>query len=318
MRFHRCLLVSVAAGSLVTAVACSGGAGSSCGSYYDALVAYTQRCGSTTSLDASERSNFVDACNSLANAPGTNNLSGQIDSCTSELKSAACGGIPSCIIRGTLADGAACGNPVQCSGGRCANTQQSSATSEIGCGTCGAYAKLGDACGNTGAACDTSTGSCVNGTCTAYVAQGGACGSGQGDCATGLSCDSTQTCQPPPGKGEACTLFCQSPYACIGGTCADAVGENGACPTGLECASNLQCDFTTHTCMKPTTAKAGEACGVVNNQFVNCDSGLSCQNKVCVAPKKKGDACTVGKGECDVYLACVDSVCVVPDYSVCK
>ena len=100
--------------------------------------------------------------------------------------------------------------------------------------------------------------------------------------------------------------------------CADAVGQGGACPVGDECAANLTCDAQSHTCVTPTLAQAGQACGIVNNQVVDCASGLNCMNQVCTAQLAVGAICTVGKGQCGAFLDCINGTCQVPDLTVCN
>jgi hypothetical protein len=319
----RPLSVIAITGTLTLAAACSGGIESSCGNYFDALVSLENQCGGSTLFDPSERSEFLQLCDALAKAPGTGNLSGELDTCTTAIKAANCNGtgiVGSCNTRGTLADGTGCASSVQCTGGQCNNATAPSPTSEVTCGICASYVAIGSSCA-TGS-CDPTQGSCKTNTCVAFVAQGGACGSnGQGDCQSGLTCTNA-TCQPYPTQGQACTFECQSPYRCVSGTCAAAVQQGGACPVGNECAASLTCNQTSHTCQPPATAQAGQPCGFVNNQEVLCASGLTCttstNGSTCIAPKTVGAACTVGNHECGSFLVCINGSCAVPDYTVCK
>lgn len=324
MRIRHCVAVSFA-GIVVGLVACGGNASSSCGSYFDSLISYETKCnGSSVTGDVSGlKSNFQTYCGALDKAPGANNFGGQLDTCVSLLNGASCGATINCKIAGTLSDGTACVAGLQCTGGDC-NTSGATTVpnSEVTCGKCASYLAVGAQCGgtNTTSTCDPGTGSCVNGTCTAFAQQGQSCATAQ--CTGGLTCDTTKTCQPPPSKGQACTLTCQAPYKCISQTCADVVQEGGACPTGVECASNLTCDPQTKTCKKPTVAGAGQPCGIVQNQIVGCDTGFTCKQTnsqgTCVAVKEAGAACTVGQHECDEFLLCINGTCGVPDFSVCK
>jgi hypothetical protein len=109
-----------------------------------------------------------------------------------------------------------------------------------------------------------------------------------------------------------------APYKCISQVCADAVGQGGACPTGTECQSSLTCDTTTKTCQPTTLAQAGQPCGLVQNQFVQCATNLKCSNSVCVALKASGDTCVAGQGDCQAGLSCVNGTCGVPDYTICN
>lgn len=321
MRMGHVFAMSFVAVSIGVA-ACSGSPGSSCGSFYDAVIAHANKCQtSSLGLDPAAKPNFEKYCDEIATAPGANNFSGQVDQCTSAIQNADCNASANCRITGSLADGAGCGVSTQCSGGRCDNANTVVPNSEITCGKCASYVAVGGSCG-TGADCDPQTSECVNNTCVAFAQQGQSCTSAP--CASNLQCDTTShTCQPFPTKGQTCTIECQAPYRCLSGTCGDAVQQGGACPIGIECATGLTCDQTSHTCVQPTAAGAGQPCGFVNNQIVQCQSGLKCQQTstsggTCIAPKNAGDACTVGKGECATFLACISGTCQVPDYSVCK
>ncbi len=306
--------------SAVVLVACGGGASSSCGSYFDAVANLFGQCG--VQLDTTQKAAFQDYCGVLATAPGAGDLASQIDHCASVARSANCdnGAIAlECVIRGTLADGAACGNGAQCAGGRCDTSGATpSTTTEVLCGKCASYLAVGSDCSN-GGACDPSTTQCTQGKCAAFVAQGQSCASAP--CTPGLLCDgATTTCVPYPQKGQACTTACAYPSRCLQGTCADPVPENGACTSSSECATNLTC--TNQKCVATTKAALGQPCGFVNNQVVDCQDGLKCPSSgtspTCVAPKQKGEACTVGNGDCASDLACVGGTCQVPDFSTCK
>jgi hypothetical protein len=301
-------------------VACSGGVESACGNFFDKALAYGQKCGGLGFLDPNDKADFQKYCDALAAAPGSNDLAGQINTCADQVPSD-CNQSLNCRIRGSLADGAGCAASTQCSGGVCNVSGTGNPTSEVTCGKCASYLAVGAACGS-GPSCDPDTSQCVNGTCVAYVGQGQSCANAP--CSDGLQCDpNTQLCQPYPTKGETCTFTCQWPYVCSGGTCIDAVPENGACPNGDECAPNLVCDSQTMICRKPTTASAGQPCGFVNNEIVDCESGLKCAltsgtSQTCIVPKQQGEACTVGQYECVQYLACIGGTCQVPDLSVCQ
>ena len=309
----------VLGGIAVCAVACSSGVQGSCGSYFDTVISYEAKCGSSLFLDSSEKSAFEDYCGALAAEPGVKDLASQIDRCNSALQARDCNAGSNCSIRGTLADGAACGNSTQCAGGLCDGTQ-SSATTEVSCGKCASYLQVGADCSGGTGTCDPTTSACVQGKCAAFVQKGESCAAAP--CASGLTCDlATSTCAALPQKGAACTGECASPYRCVSGTCADAVQENGACTTSGDCAPNLTC--SNQTCVAPQQAAEGQPCGFVNNQIVGCQTGLKCAQEstnafTCIAPKPSGASCTVGKGECAAFLACVGGTCQLPDYSTCK
>jgi len=305
------------AASFVFAAACSGSnTASSCGAYYDKLVAYLTQCGSGTTLNTSQRDAFVAYCNELATAPGASNLGGQLDACAATLDPSTCG-IPTCTIRGTLPASTGCATSVQCQSGDCLVVGSTDPTTELKCGTCEALATQGGDCTNalcdTGLYCDSATKKC-----TPKVTQGGSCTS-LTQCTTGLYCDSqSKTCLSPPAKGQPCTTTCAAPYACVNSVCADRVGVGGACPGGNECQTTLQCNFQTHVCEAVPVAKAGESCGFVNNTYTACDTGLVCTNYICATPKPQGATCTVGNQECALNLVCTGGTCQVPDFGTCK
>ncbi|HSQ61802.1 MAG TPA: hypothetical protein VLM85_01255 [Polyangiaceae bacterium] len=310
-----CAVLGVAA--FVFATACSSGsAGSSCGAYYDKLVAFLTQCGSGTTINTSQRDAFIAYCNELATAPGVTNLGGQLDACAATLDPSTCA-TPTCTIRGTLPASTGCATSVQCQSGDCLVVGSTDPTTELKCGTCEALATQGGDCTNavcdTGLYCDSTTKKC-----TPKVTQGASCTS-LTQCATGLYCDSqSKTCLSTPTKGQPCTTTCAAQYACISGTCADRVGAGGSCPSGNECQSSLTCNPQTHVCETLPAANAGEPCGFVNNQYVVCGSGLVCASGTCAAPKQQGAPCTVGNQECAINLVCSGGTCQVPDFGTCK
>lgn len=311
-------IAGAGAAGFVGIVACGGGdAGSACGNYVDALNNLATKCGAKDFIDPSLRSGFVADCSALAKAPGASDLATQLNTCVDSLNASSCAlsGL-SCTIRGSLTDGSPCASGAQCTGGVC-TVAQPSTTSDISCGTCASYGAVGATCSAT-TPCDPSTGSCVNQKCTAFVPQGGPCANGE-TCVNGSLCDTaSKTCKPPPTKGDACTGSCLAPYKCISQLCADAVAEGGACPVGNECQSSLTCDTNTHTCQTQTLATAGQACGFVNNAFVQCATNLKCTNNVCLVLAPAGAACTPGQGDCASSLSCVNGACALPDYTICN
>jgi len=321
MRLRRpCSAVAaVAVVGVVGVSACSVDLDTACGDYVDAADSLDTTCGDVGVLPQT-RTNFVAVCDALVTAPGVQDLAAQVEQCAGQLRSLDCNGTASCKITGTLPDGAACGAGQQCAGGICNTTASTDPTSEVACGKCSSYVAIGGNC-STGV-CDPTAGGCVQGTCVAYAQRDESCT--DAPCANALQCDSTSlTCQPYPTEGQSCSTECAYPEKCSSGTCVDPAQQGGACPTGVECATGLVCDSGTRTCSKPGIAEAGQPCGFVNGQIVDCDGGLKCAapsqgHPSCVAPKQIGDACTVGDGECDVFLACVGGTCQVPDYSVCK
>lgn len=280
-------------------VACGGKLDDICGSYVDAFNHHAEQC-SMPILDDATKASFVSLCDAIAKAPGTDHFQSAVDSCGDAMKSdKSCDSrdVP-CIIRGTLPDGAACAVSAQCAGGICNSTSlEPNPNSEINCGTCASYAEVGESCDHT--QCNPMTGSCsgiTQGVCQAYAKEGESCdGPSAGSCGPSLFCSfEGNVCAKLPTKGEGCPESpCEDPYRCIQGACTDGVGEGGACPTGLECAPGLDCDFNAKTCTKPASDGA--------------------------PAKKAGEACVVGHGDCEAFsLVCIGGTCQPPDYTVCK
>ncbi len=302
----------------VAAIACGTSASGACGDYYDSFNGLAQKCGYNAVFNVTQHDAFVTDCVALTQAPGAGNLPSELSTCASNIKSSACDlyGLV-CSTRGTLPNGQACASSAQCSGGVCDTSGTTSTTTEIRCGVCDSFVDVGGAC--VAKPCDGTVASCVNGKCVAFAKVGETCGGTAGTCQSGLTCDAAMKCVLAPTKGQACTTTCDAPLRCISGTCADAVQAGGPC-TANECASSLACDTTSKTCVKPTLAQAGQACGLVNSTFVTCDTNLKCDAKLntCVALKAQAEACTVGNFECETYLTCIAGACQVPDYTVCK
>ncbi len=323
---------------LVAAVACGGtdttttGDGS-CGSYFDSITAYAQRCGG--SAPTGTRSDFVALCNAAIAAPGSNLTTGIISSCASAVSGQAqctsgISGVAACKPPpGKLADGSACGDSLQCASGSCKTT--SSNGNGPSCGTCAKVAKEGEACNvapdNLSCGPDLK---CTKNLCVkdAVIPNGGACSftGPQGyNCTPGTFCNApltpnaTGTCAPLPKKGETCTVACDVGLACSGGKCIDKLDVGAPC-TGSECKTGLYCDTTgTKTCTAKKVAKAGESCG---SSQVTCDAGLSCETtgvdqQTCIALKKNGEACAP-TDKCADFLVCSGGKCVVDDPALCK
>lgn len=311
----------VASFGVGTVLACNASIGSSCSNFYSARVAL---CGTNDALNSATQSAFLQTCDALGNAPGTGSLATQIDSCvtTSAYYGCSPGTDPSfalCGVRGTLAEGSPCGSDFQCAGGLCFATPSS--TSEFTCGVCSSvFLALGTSCSVTKSndPCDVATGRCIGGVCTAYAHLGESCANIPCDDVT--NCDQqTMTCKPFPTKGEACQPTgipgCQPPDLCVNAVCVAPAQEGAPCPLGNECAPNLECVQPLMTCQTPIVAQSGQPCGSLNGRNVNCETGSTCTNSICVLPKVLGETCI--SGECATFLFC-NGTCEVPDYASCK
>src|SRR5438105_3248548 len=113
MRIGHCVALSFAT-ITVGLVGCSNIVSWSFGNYYDQIVATEQKCNPGAVIDTSSKSNFQALCGAFGQAPGASDVAGQIDACVSQLSKASCGATINCKVAGTLPDGSACGNQVQC------------------------------------------------------------------------------------------------------------------------------------------------------------------------------------------------------------
>ena len=196
---------------------------------------------------------------------------------------------PSCVLRGTLANGAACAYGTQCQTGSCV----SAAPTE--CGVCTALAAAGEDCMH--AACVPGTTCAATGTCKVYKKLDEECGTST-YCAPGLVCDA---------KGGAVTK-------CVNlGSAGDDCSKNGFCVDGYSCVNG--------TCAVNPVVMVGQACGidVATGQKTSCSNGYcvggdSAVDGTCTAWVAAGGACDDAGTtplRCDDGLDCVDGKCVV-------
>lgn len=126
-----------------------------CNAQYDAMLAYTQKCGDASFFSQPVRepgrAGFVELCKMRGTRAGTGYTAAFYAQCTDYLRGATCGDatglVKACSTpKGTLPHGAACNTDDQCAPGACilANLGRDGS----GCGTCGAPARreLGETC----------------------------------------------------------------------------------------------------------------------------------------------------------------------------
>jgi hypothetical protein len=142
-------------------------------------------------------------------------------------------------------------------------------------------------------------------------------------CATALTAPSTSS---TPDRAEACSKALAS-AGCDAlldrNLPTDCRAEPGKLVNGTACGDDGQC--TSSYCNKGVDAvcgtcgtgrpKAGEACASDDN----CDYGLKCANKLCVAPAPAGATCDVGH-PCATALTCDGTTCAKApaDGQACK
>ncbi|HEX4422602.1 MAG TPA: hypothetical protein VH165_32025 [Kofleriaceae bacterium] len=301
---------------LLGCVACGGGGGSVSIDDYpdhlrDAFCNYLVKCGESKDLDtcrtghlgldfsvgASERAAFdgkVATFDGVAAQACTDALGARDCDLTSQSNRVipeACLG----IAIGTVHDGAACAQDVECISQVCDVPACSMACCK---GTCigdaaPAFAKAGEAC-DSGLCDATSYCDEVATTCMPLKQSGDSCESSD-ECNYGFDCLPAGTCGTLPGPGESCTGACRD----FGTTCSTAsktcvkVGLVGdACASSADCSQLYTCDATKH-------CGAGLALGAACSRSQLCaGAGAFCDVPdiqamgTCVLPKADGTTCS--------------------------
>lgn len=230
-------------------------------------------------------------CLSVLQAPGTGFTPDKYDGCAKSYASASCDDLlvfgfrpAACQVKGTLANGAACGDSAQCSSGYC-----------------------------------TMDFFQVCGVCADPVAAGGPC-SKSAQCQDGLVCLSPGTCVVPAKLGESCSnATCDGNLNCVDGLCAQPLAAGASCdPTQLYCDTHLglQCDSTTQRCVERPTAPIGANCTAGQT----CRASGSCNSAtgMCDSALADGAACNAGDSlVCQYPAQCIGGVCARPDPSTC-
>jgi hypothetical protein len=219
-----------------------------------------------------------------------------LDDCAKALPAASCEELishnPPAACRpkpGTLVNGTACGIDNQCQSGYCKTN-----------GLCGV--------------------------CSGRATAGGSCEQ-QDDCDYGLYCAS-KLCVAPAGPGATCDQGhpCRTDLSCVGGTCATPLAPGAKCdPLKAECeeAKGYFCTPKSQVCAAAKQAKAGEACGVLEDGYGACVSGGFCKmaglSGSCVAAAADGATCSDTAGpHCQSPATCVNGLCKLDDPSTCK
>lgn len=285
--------------SMAMLPACSsssaGSGNSACETYGKALVSYESRCAGT--IDPARTNPLVmryrEQCeSSLALAGVPPSTSSSLTACAAAIQGESCntsfGQLEACnfTARGSVADGAACAESLQCASGSCSGA--SGATTA--CGTC--EPAIAD-----GAACDQG-GTCVAGDVCTTSASGATCRPRPSLGGVGASCTSNDACSAP----NHCALVFSGGSET--GTCASPVAVGGACSEKTDCASGLICTgAATRTCSTPLPLGAtcnGGDCGV----GFACDATFKCIAIAFVAPG----------GTCDGdERFCSQGTCPLPD-----
>jgi hypothetical protein len=237
---------------------------------------------------------LTDNCTNSVASPGTGNTAASIEACAQAYATWDCSdfldakNVPSACVQvtGSVATGAPCVAPGQCTTGFCAIAPGTS------CGVCAAAPAAGDSC-------------------AALTA-----------CAQGMVCTTdTFTCVVLGGMGATCGTGapCGALYSCVGandtknitGTCQLSVTTSGmACDpttqTGPGCDHNslLACNTQTKECATLTVAAAGQPCGTndVDDQTALCAARGLCTGSstgvpgTCTAAVADEAACSTATG----------------------
>lgn len=235
-------------------------------------------------------------------------------------------------LTGTVPAGGACAGRTQLMFPECAPGSECSWQSNACGGTCRAYARLGQACGN---GFGTDYLDCEDGTtcgwetevCLAEVAEGQPCAGPDGvSCAAGLYCEggdypTTGTCRKQKTSG-ACAHGgeCASTYACVPsggpGTCRKEKLPGQPCEPG-ECVSLFSRCGTDGKCTDARSAET-QPCGTSGDEYIQCAKGLYCDYSdttadlgTCRPEIPAGSPCTSG-GACadDGYCDATTRLCV--------
>jgi hypothetical protein len=204
---------------------------------------------------------------------------------------------PSCeaALTGTVANGGACYDDVDCQAGTCTSTAQTCP------GACQAFAQLGQSCATLSCAPSLT---CDAGTCKTPSTAGGAC-----PCRGDLWCDTSGggagVCKATQTSGTcSASAQCALGYTCAGtpNTCQSMVGLNGNCTASADlCGPGYKC--VSNVCV--SYPKVGEAC----SEFELCIGGYcdSIVTQKCVAYKAAGATCLLPT-EC-ASLSCTAGHC---------
>jgi hypothetical protein len=276
---------------------------SACQNYAKAFVSYQARCSGT--VDPTRTNSVVgrygQLCQAELSQPGVaSSTSDALNACATAIQGADCNisfeQLDACVISiaGTLANGATCTDPAQCSSGSCSASTTTTNGGGVSCGTCQPAIADGAPCADGGA--------CVSGdTCT--VSTSGDGGTGSPIC----------TARPALGDiGAACTANteCKAPNHCAvtftngneSGTCAAPIAAGGTCTEKTDCTSGLICTgAASRTCTTPLSVGAscnGGDCGV----GFACDATFKCIAITFVAPGGTcdGDERFCSQGSCPI------------------
>jgi hypothetical protein len=264
-------------------------------------------------MDACVSGYATNCVNSLA-APSTGATPSTVQACAAAYSMWSCPDFvsntnpPSACAQktGSLANGAACGFPAQCSSGYCAITPNAL------CGTCAPQPTEGQSCAQlstcgTGLVCYAKSQTCV-----AYGASGAACDEDT-PCGYELSCVGADEKTGIQGK-------CTADGTTVGATC-DPKQKTGP---GCAFVLGLACNTETMKCAMTT---AGTTCGLASDLETYCSAGGTCiaDGGTCTAAAATGGTCDIGGPACVDPEKCIGAAeggtsgtCQASNASSCK
>jgi hypothetical protein len=322
---------TVAAATVALFAGCgsSGGSGSACDAYFQALLA-ADSCEGGPLPPMSEitqiEGSFDTVCKNQEALPGSGVDDAAVAACAAAIQAAGCNAnldlISACEFTGSLAAGAACSDGVQCTSGSCSFSLTGGTVPS--CGTCDKEVAVGQKCGTSGVSCGASAACSFVGTtptCETITlgAVGAKCDEAAHPCASGATCGVTGVCVAQGGMGAACEepTSCLSSFACILGKCSPRSAAGGPCNGDTDCASGLGCTaLVGGTCGTVTWQGAGATCGGLKR----CLVGACTATAVCPKVLADGQPCSEDNltEVCDGLASCTSGKCALPDSTVCK
>jgi hypothetical protein len=203
------------------------------------------------------------------------------------------------VFAGTVHDGGACAQDVECISLTCS----APTTCDAACcvGTCAGdaapgFAAVGEPCGGA-SQCDAATAYCdqVALICAPFKPAGALCEAST-ECAYGLDCSPAGACAALPKLGDACTGACRDNGTTCNATsqtCVRVGLEGAACNTSADCSPLYQCSSN-----KQCTAGValGQACTLTTpcaGRGTVCDVPDGETQGTCVTAKAAGATCTL-------------------------
>jgi len=323
-------------GNPATSGAANGGSAGAIGnSVADACVAYAvalcerrNECNATPQNNANCLSTSF-SCPDVVNSTGSTRSVAVLQACAVAYRTFSCddlaaGKLPDCVTPGTLARGAPCKYPSQCS------TLDCKTGAGLPCGVCALMVGEGESCGAADVDCLPEM-HCEGGTCVKLPSQGPAALPGQScvgrACVPDYYCEpQSQLCTPEPSAGMSCeTLACASSAYCAPDTqqCQPLPGKDEPCGLGGYCAHDLACDTSKMPPLCTPLLGPGADCTGLGNSACQSElrclcpygtpPGMPCAKSSCYSVRLGGQACDDITSQCHPAFTCTAGKCVPKD-----